>query len=66
MQKTHNKYYFPWGKIERNSSKIRTDTRVPTLTTNIQNSFEGLATTIREEKKSNPDWKRSKTLTVCR
>ena len=51
IQKTHNKYYLSWRKAERNSFKIRNNTRVPTLITNIQNSFGGLGTTIREEKK---------------
>ena len=55
-------------KTESISCKIRNKTRMPTLTTTIQHSFESLSEKnkresvrrIRNERKT--DWKRSKTL----
>ena len=38
------------AKIETFSTKFRNKTRVPTLTTTIQHSFQILVTSIREEK----------------
>ena len=64
---THSKHYPQWWKIERISPKVRNKTRVPTLTTTINIVLEVLATEIREKRnKRNTDWKRSKSLTVCR
>ena len=40
-----------WGKTESIPSKIRNKTRVPTLTTTLQHSFEVLVMPIRVEKK---------------
>ena len=48
---------------------LKSETRVPTLTTTIQHSFGsfGHSNQSRKRKKRNPDWKRrSKTLTLCR
>ena len=56
------------GKKKSVSSKVRNKTRVPTLTTTIQLSFASPSHSNQRIKrnKRNPDWKRSKTLTVCR
>ena len=50
------------------SPKIRNKTRVPTFTTNFQHSFGSLCHSNQSRKRNerNPNWKRSKTLTVCR
>ena len=51
------------------TTKIRKKTRVSTLTTTVQYSFESPSHSNQRRKryKRNPDWrKRSKTLTVCR
>ena len=56
-------------KNESISPKVRSKTRVPTLTTTIQHSFGrfGHSNQSRKRNKRTPDWKRiSKTLTVCR
>ena len=55
-------------KIEKNSPKVRNKTRVPTLTTTIQHTFGSFSHSNQRRKRNsmNPDWKRSKTLTVCR
>ena len=52
--------------IESISPKVRNRTRVPTLTTTIQHSFGsfGHSNQSRKRNKRNPNWKRSKTLTV--
>ena len=51
-------------KIESISSKIRNKTRMPTLTTTIQHSFESPSHSNQRRKrnKRNPYWKRSKIL----
>ena len=50
------------------SPKVRNKTRMPTFTTIIQHSFGSFSHSnqSRKRNKRNPDWKRSKTLTVCR
>ena len=65
---THSKLYPQWWKIESISSKVRNKTRVPTFTTTIQHSFGsfGQSNQSRKINKRNLNWKRSKTLTVCR
>ena len=65
---THSKHYPQWWKIESISPKVRNKTRVLTLTTTIQHSFGSFSHSNQRRKrnKRNPDWKRSKTLTVCR
>ena len=65
---THKKHYTKWRKIESISPKVRNKTRVPTLTTTIQHRFGsfGHSNQRRKRNERNPDWKRSKTLTVCR
>ena len=65
---THSKHYPQWWKTESISPKFRNKTRVPTLTTTIQHSFVSLKhiNQRRKRNKRNPNWKRSKTLTVCR
>ena len=66
----HSKHYPQWWKTESIFSKIRNKTRVPTLTTIIQHSFVSHSHSNQRRKnnnnKRNPDWKRSKALTVCR
>ena len=62
---THSKYYPQWWKIESTSPKLRNKTRVPTLTSTIQQNFGSVGHTNqrRWRNKRNPDWKRrSKTL----
>ena len=65
---THGKHYPQWWKTESISPKVRNKTRVPTLTTTIQHSFGSFSHSNQRRKrnKRNPDWKRSKTLIVCR
>ena len=56
-------------KLKAFPPKVRNKTRVPTLTTTIQHSFEsfGHSNQGRKINKRNPDRKRrSKTLTICR
>ena len=55
-------------KIESITPKIRNKTRVSTFTTIIQHSSgnPSYSNQRRKRNKKNPDWKRSKTLTVCR
>ena len=55
-------------KIESISPKVRNKTGVPTFTTTIQHSFGsfGHSNPSRKRNKRNTNWKRSKTLTVCR
>ena len=50
------------------SLKVRNKTWVPIFTTTIQYSFGsfGHSNQSRKRNKRNPNWKRSKTLTVCR
>ena len=54
---THSKHYAQWGKIESISSKIRNKTRVPSLTTTIQNNFGSPhhSNQRRKGNKRNPD-----------
>ena len=57
------------AKNWRISPEVRNKTRVPTLTTTIQHSFESSRYSNQRRKinKSNSDWKRRSTpLTVCR
>ena len=56
------------GEKQSISSKIRSKTRVSSLTTIIQHSFGSPSCGNQRTKrnKTNLDWKRSKTLTVCR
>ena len=56
------------GEKQSISSKIRNETRVSSLTTIIQHSFGSPSCGNQRTKrnKTNLDWKRSKTLTVCR
>ena len=66
---THNKHYPQWWKIESVSPKSRNKTRVPTLTTSIQQSVGSVGHSNQRGKRSkrNPDRKRrSETLTVHR
>ena len=55
-------------KLKAFPLKVRNKIRVPTLTTTIQHSFGsfGHSNQSRKRNKRNSDWKRSKTLTVCR
>ena len=64
---THSKHYLQQGKIESISPKVRNKARVPTLATIIEHNFGILSHSNqgRKRNKSNPDWKRSKTHTVC-
>ena len=68
IRQTHSKHYPQWWKTESISPKVRNKTRVPTLTTTIQHSFGnfGHSNQSREGNTRNPDWKRSKSLTICR
>ena len=61
----HSKHYPQWRIIESISPKVGNKT---TLTTTIQHSFGSFSHSSwrRKRNKRNPDWKRSKTLTVCR
>ena len=56
------------GENQSISSKIRNKTRVSSFTAIIQHSFGSLSCSNQRTKrnKTNLDWKRSKTLTVCR
>jgi len=64
IKQTHSKHFPQWWKIESISSKIRNKTRMPTLTTTIQHSFESPSHSNQRRKrnKRNPYWKRSKIL----
>ena len=55
-------------KNESISPKVRKKTRVPTFTTTIEQTFGsfGHSNQSRKRNKRNPNWKRSRTLTVCR
>ena len=55
-------------KIESIPPKIRNKTRVSTFTTTIQHNSgsPSYSNQRRKRNKKNPDWKRSKALTVCR
>ena len=66
-------YDKPTANIILNGEKLKvfplkSETRIPTLTTTIQHSFEsfGDRNQSRKRNKRNPGWKRTKTLTVCR
>ena len=66
-------YDKPTANIILNGEKLKafplkSGTRVPTFTITIQHSFEsfGHSNQSRKKNKRNPNWKRSKTLTVCR
>ena len=63
-----NKFMNKVFKNESISPKVRNKTRVPTFTTTIQHSFGsfGHKNQSRKRNKRSPNWKRSKTLTVCR
>ena len=63
-----SKHYSQWWKTESIPSKIWNKTRVPTLTAITQHSFGSPSYGNQRSKrnKSNPDWKRSKPVTVCR
>ena len=63
---THSKHYPRWWKIESISPKVRNRTRVPTLTTTIQQSFGsfGHSNQSRKRNKRNPDWKRRSKLSL--
>ena len=65
---THSKHYPQWWKTESISPRVRNKTRVPTLTTTLQHSFGsfGHSNQSRKGNKRNSNWKRRKTLTVCR
>ena len=65
---THSKHYPQWWKIESISPEVRNKTRVPTLTTTIKHSFGSFSHRNQriERNKRDPDWKRSKTLTIHR
>ena len=58
----------PTANIESISPKVRNKKRMPTFTTTIQHSFGsfGHSNQSRKRDKRNPNWKRSKTLTVGR
>ena len=64
----HSKHYPRWWKIESISPKVRNKIRMPTLTTTTQHNFGSFSHSnqSRKRNKRNPDWKRSKTPTVCR
>ena len=64
---THSKHYPQRWKIESVSPKVRNKTRVPTFTATIQHSSGSFGNSNQSRKinKRNPNWKRSKTLTVC-
>ena len=55
-------------KLKEFPPKIKNKTRVSTFTTIIQRSSEspGYSNQRRKSNKRNPDWKRSKVLTICR
>ena len=59
---THRKHYPQWWKTEIISSKIRNETRVPTLTSTIHHSFgsPSHSNQRRKRNKQDPDWKRRK------
>ena len=66
-------YYKPTANIVLNGKKLKafplkSGTRMPTLTTTIQHSFRSFSHSNQRIKrnKRNTDWKRSKSLTVCR
>ena len=56
------------GEKLRIPPKIRNKTKVSTFTTIIQHNFgsPSYSNQRRKRNKKNPDWKRSKALTVCR
>ena len=61
----------PTANIIFNGEKLKAfphKLMVPTLTTTVQHSFgsSGHSNQSRKRNKRNPNWKRSKTLTVCR
>ena len=66
---THSKQPSQWWKMENISSKIRNNTRMSTLAIIIQNSFGSPSHSSprrKRNKKSQINWKRSKTVTICR
>ena len=65
---THSKHYPQWWKTESISPEVRNKTRMPTFTATIQHSSGsfGHSNQRRKRNKWNPNWKRSKTLSVCR
>ena len=60
IPQTHSKYYLQWQKVESIPSKIRSKTKVPTLTTTIQHSVGSFGHSNQKiiRNKRNPDWKR--------
>ena len=65
---THSYHHSQWWKSENISTKIRNKTRMSTFTTTIQQSSgsPSHSNQRRKRNKRNPNWKRSKTITVCR
>ena len=51
---------------EKLKAKVRNKTKVSTFSTTIQHSSGSPSYSSQRRKKRNPDWKRSKALTVCR
>ena len=63
------KYDKPMANIlngEKLKAKVRNKTKVSTFSTTIQHSSGSPSYSSQRRKKRNPDWKRSKALTVCR
>ena len=65
---TNGKHHSQWWKIESIISKIRKETKVPTVITIIQYSFGSPSHSNQRTKRNerNSDWKISNTFTVCR
>ena len=65
---THSKHYSQWWRTKSISSEIMNKTTIFILTTIIQHSLESPrhSNQRRKRNKGNPNWKRSKTVTVCR
>ena len=61
-------HHFQWWKTESTSLKIRNKTRMSTLTTLIQHRFGSphYGNHRSRRNKRNPNWKRSKSVSVCR
>ena len=62
----HRKHYPQWQNIESISSKVRNKTRVPNLSTTLLQLWKSFPKKSEKKNKRDLDWKRSKTLTVCR
>ena len=65
---THSKHYSQWWRTKSISSEIMNKTTIFILTTIIQHSLGSPrhSNQRRKRNKGNPNWKRSKTVTVCR